>query len=67
MSSHGMRKTFGALRDMQALRIELLSGDAQDIRLGQLIGRGHDVIAKRATEISLEPDDAVRQSRRGTG
>lgn len=54
MSDHGIQLAAKALSVLQEMRRELLQGDKQDIRLGQLLHDAKDAIKERFAIIVTE-------------
>jgi hypothetical protein len=54
MSKAGIRLFADALQCMQQTRLELLMGDPQDIRLGQLLDIAKDAVKHEFCKITLE-------------
>jgi len=57
MSAEGARKMVGVLVIMQVTRQELLAGDNQDKRLGQLLQQAEDSINDQVSLETLEEPD----------
>ena len=56
MSKSGIKKFASILSTMQTARNELLQGDNQDIRLGQLLDDAKEAVKDRFCKITLERD-----------
>lgn len=57
MSKTGIQDFAECLSTMQEIRLRLLSGDNQDVELGQLLDRAKDSVKYRFAKIPCESED----------